>query len=384
MSRRILSGYSFTALKTITVLAVSLYLTGFSTAFANHLNEQIDELNQQNYSNQVAQEALQEEAESFDQVIQALQVEIVGLEKQLQDSQKQLRSIEDQIADAKAEIEQYKEVLGASIRQMYIEGDITTLEMLATSRDLSDFLDQEQYRSSIQEQIKISLDAIEELKTELNEKKIETQAIIADQTAMQNRLNTQKSEQDRLLSLNQQQRLDYEQSTRQNTVKIAELQRQQALENAQVFGTTPGTGEDCGGGYPGSAPGPWGNWGCNYPIDNTIDNWGMYNRECVSYTAFKVAASGRKMPYWGGYGNANQWDDNARAANIPVDTNPRVGDVGISNIGTWGHSFYVEQVSGDGSVYVSDYNQQFDGRYREYWISAGTIKAKGFVFIHFL
>ena len=84
-----------------------------------------------------------------------------------------------------------------------------------------------------------------------------------------------------------------------------------------------GSGATCGGGYPAK-------W-CERPRTTVIDNWGMYNRECVSYTAFRVAASGRYMPYWGGFGNANQWDDNARAAGIPVDGNPQAGDVAISN-----------------------------------------------------
>src|SRR3989338_1000613 len=110
---------------------------------------------------------------------------------------------------------------------------------------------------------------------------------------------------------------------------------------------------------------------------------GVCTTESASYTAFKVASSGRYMPYWGGRGNAKQWDDNARGAGIPVDSNPRSGDVGISNNGVYGHSFYVEQVAGDGSIYISDYNQQFDGRYREYWVSAETVRFRGLVFIHF-
>jgi surface antigen len=44
---------------------------------------------------------------------------------------------------------------------------------------------------------------------------------------------------------------------------------------------------------------------------------------------------------------------------------------------------YVEATGSDGSIYVSDYNQQYDGLYREYWISASTVQAKNLVFIHF-
>ena len=116
-------------------------------------------------------------------------------------------------------------------------------------------------------------------------------------------------------------------------------------------------------------------------MDSLVDSWGLYNRECVSYTAWKVWSTGRYMPYWGGRGNAKQWDDNARAEGIPVDGTPRAGDVAISNAGIYGHTMYVEEVYDDGSIRVSDYNQQWDGLYRMYTISAA--KADTFVYIHF-
>lgn len=114
-----------------------------------------------------------------------------------------------------------------------------------------------------------------------------------------------------------------------------------------------------------------------YPSKNT-DPWGMYMRECVSYTAWRVAASGRTMPYWGGKGTAKLWDDNARAAGIPVDSKPRVHDVAVSNAGDYGHVMYVEAVNADGTITVSQYNARFDGAY-----SVVTRSPAGLVFIHF-
>ncbi len=372
---------------TAAILACSVLILGAVAGqlpvSASHLNGQIDELNQANTNNSQSQAALEIEALGLKQQIERLQTEILGLQAQISETESKQAAVQTKISEAEAELEKQKELLGYNIRAMYIEGDISTLEMLASSKDLSQFLDKQQYRSSVQEKIRQSLDAIVKLKAELKDQKATLDKLLADQKEMQSRLDVQQAEQNHLLGLNESQQATYEQSIKQNNAQIAELKRQQAAENARLFGTTPGTGANCGGGYPGSSPGPWGNWGCNYPLDNTIDNWGMYNRECVSYTAYKVAASGRYMPYWGGIGNAKQWDDNARAAKIPTNGNPQAGDVGISNSGTYGHAFYVEQVANDGSIYISDYNQQFDGRYREYWISAETVRARGFVFIHF-
>ncbi len=113
----------------------------------------------------------------------------------------------------------------------------------------------------------------------------------------------------------------------------------------------------------------------------------MYNRECVSYTAFKVhmdflaGRDSHDMPYWGGIGNANQWDENAIRAGIPTDYNPTPGSIAISNAGAYGHAMYVEQVgtvNGQQAVYVSQYNASLNGLYSEGWRYT-----TGLVFLHF-
>ncbi len=125
-----------------------------------------------------------------------------------------------------------------------------------------------------------------------------------------------------------------------------------------------------GGGYPIAWSSP--------PLDTIIDSWGMYNRESVSYAAFRVASSGRHMPYWGGQGNANQWPSNARSAGIAVDNIPRVGDVAIGHWGMYGHAMYIEAVLPNGTIKVSQFNHDYTGNYSE-----ANIPATGLSFIHF-
>jgi surface antigen len=152
------------------------------------------------------------------------------------------------------------------------------------------------------------------------------------------------------------------------TARVTKLEPTPTPSPSPSPSPTP-TPTQCGGGY----PFVW----CNAPQDTLVDNWGMYNRESVSYTAYKVSASGRNMPYWGGRGNANQWPDSARAAGIPVDGTPKAGDVAISMAGLYGHAMYVEAVSGN-MVTVSQYNFAGHGEYSTMSISAG-----GILFIHF-
>lgn len=352
-------------------------------AVASHLNDDIQNLREENAQSQTISDQLEAQANSTQDVINNLEVQINALQQAIVANQQASAKLEQEIKAKEAELAYQRDVLGQSIKAMYLEGQISTLEILAASRNISDFVNKQVSRSAVQNKIKTLVDQITQLKLELEQKQRELQARIKDQQNQQADLDTARAEQARLLAYTESQKAVYDGQIKSNNAKIAELRRKQALENARLFGFSPGRGSNCGGGYPGSTKGPNGKWGCNYPIDYNIDNWGMYNRQCVSYTAFKVAASGRYMPYWGGRGNANRWDDNARAAGIPVNTNPRAGDVAISNNGFYGHSMYVETVGEDGSIYVSDYNQQWDGKYREYWISGSTVRARGLVFIHF-
>lgn len=358
------------------VLAFGFVVTPL-IARADRFSTEIRELNNENSQFQAQAQSLRVEAANLQETISALQSQINGLEAQIQESNKQIADTTQKIAEAEAELARQRNLLGQNIKAMYLEGDITTLEMLASSKDLSEFVDKQQYRNSVKDKIKDTLDKITALKLQLKAEKERLEAQKKDQEERQEQVALQKAEQNRLLSLNQAQRNAVDAEIRANNARIAELRRQQAIENARLFGTA-GSGAACGGGYPGSARGPWGNWGCNYALDHNIDNWGMYNRECVSYAAFKVAASGRYMPYWGGRGNANRWDDNARAAGIPVDGDPRPGDVAISNAGYYGHAMYVEHVYDDGRILISQYNGDWTGKYSTAVINQGTL-----VFIHF-
>jgi len=350
------------------VVALTAIISVGSIAHADRFEDQINQLRSDTANKQSQSNQLQAEADSLENTIAGLRSQIASLEAQIRENEAKANELQRQITETEAQIVQQKKLLGQNIKAMYLEDDISTFEMLASSEDLSDFVDKEQYRLSVKDKIKSSLDKISALKESLSQKKTELDKNISDQRGMQSQLDTQRAEQNRLLALNEHQRSSLDSQIRTNSGQIAKLRAEQAAENARLFGRGVHNIPDTTG-Y------PW----AGVPFPNTMsDPWGMYKRQCVSYTAWKVWKSGRHMPYWGGRGNANEWDDNARAAGIPIDGKPRVGDVAVSNAGYYGHVMYVEHVYGDGTIYVSQYNGANDGRYSEARVSIGRL-----VFIHF-
>lgn len=55
-------------------------------------------------------------------------------------------------------------------------------------------------------------------------------------------------------------------------------------------------------------------------------------------------------------GNANTWYSSAAAQGLPVGTEARVGAIGTTSEGAYGHVVYVESVNDDGSVNISEMN----------------------------
>lgn len=356
--------------RSLALILAAVGVMGSTTVVkADIYDEQIKALNAANSQAQGQVSTLLAEAGSFEAAISQLQAQIDTVRAALYANQAQQASVQQQMVEAQNKVDQQKAYLSENIKTMYIDGNLSTIEQLATSKNLSEYVDREEYRTGVQNKIDESIKEIVALQAQLKQQKAELDVLVASQQQQNEQLAAAQNKQQEMLAYNEGQRSAYNQQISSNSSKISELRRQQIAANSRFIGSA-GSGPACGGGYPAK-------W-CEIPMDAVIDSWGMYNRECVSYTAFRVAASGRYMPYWGGIGNANQWDDNARRAGIPVDQNPQVGDVAISNAGFYGHSMYVESVNANGTITVSQYNAALNGRY-----SVATINPSGLYFIHF-
>jgi surface antigen/peptidoglycan hydrolase CwlO-like protein len=365
--------YAFRAL--LVIAAVATVVGGASMVSADKYDDQINALSAQNATAAGVLNGLETQAGSYQAVISQLQKQIDSVRSQIAANQAQQAQLQQQIADDQKEINQKKSSLGDDIKTMYIDGQMTTIEELASSKNLSDYVDKEEYRTSVQNQLHDKIKEIAGLQAQLQSKKREIDQLVASEQSQNNQLTSDQAQQNQLLAYNPGQQDAYNSQIANNSSQIASLRKQQLAANARFIGGgsySPGSGPACGGGY----PGVW----CNAPQDSLIDTWGMYNRECVSYTAFKVAQSGRYMPYWGGRGNANQWPGDAQAAGISMSYGggARPGDVAISTAGAFGHAMYVESVSGS-TVNVSQYNAALDGRYS----TRSGLSQAGLYFIHF-
>jgi peptidoglycan DL-endopeptidase CwlO len=341
------------------------------------LEEQVRALQQENNNNRAAVANLMQMATSYQDAINQLQAQINQLQAQINENEAQKAALEKQINDLQLELERQKEVLGQNIKAMYVGDKMSTIEMLATSKDLSDFVDKSAYRNAVQRKIQDTLERITKLQNELGTKKTQIEVLLASLQSQRATVNSARAEQASLLAMNKQQQAEFNTKTSANQAKINDLNRKIAAQRAaNNSGVVPD-----GGVYFIRIPGDVGSFDPDaYPFKNAgfsmqegpcsfYDGWpdspdgnGYCTRQCVSYAAWAVGASGRTVPkYWG---NAKDWVRNAPAS--WVHREPQVGDLAITTAGTWGHAMYVEQIDGN-RIMVSQYNQQLTGQFSYQW-----------------
>ena len=344
----------------------------------SQLRAQVATLEQQIRDNSAKASQLASEADSLQNKIADFDLQISGVEAQIQLTGLKIQQLEEELTAAQNELDRQKELLRTTLIALYKKGDVSSFELLVGSQSFTQFINEQEYLERLKTGIQASTEKVIALKQQIQVNKAEHEKLLKQQQEQKTALSTAREERQRVLDYTRGQEVGYRQM-------VNNLRSQQIELNRQIFTQTSAqnfAGDPNKGGYPSI-------W-ANSPMDTLIDTWGMFNRECVSYTAFKVSQSGRNMPRnWPSYyyrygpghgGNARDWLGNAEIDGIPYDRNPRAGDVGVLPVGTYGHVVYVERVLDDGRIYISHYNYDYRGNYTESIINPSRAD---WYFIHF-
>ncbi|MDR7251690.1 hypothetical protein J2X46_000662 [Nocardioides sp. BE266] len=119
-------------------------------------------------------------------------------------------------------------------------------------------------------------------------------------------------------------------------------------------------------------------WAINGSIG---DPWGFVLRNCTSFVAWRLQERNRLAGFsnsFGGqhWGNAEHWDDAARALGYRVDHVPAIGAVAQTDAGRVGHVAWVSAI-GPGTVTIEEYNHSLPGGY-----GTRTVPVSDFRYLH--
>ncbi len=351
------------------LMGVATSLQSSHSVLADKYDDQIRAIQGQVNQFQAKTGELHQQAGSLQVAVDALTAEKNAIQAQLDLSQAKYDKLTHDIAVNKQKLVDNQDALGGIVADLYVDGKITPLEMLASSKNVGEYMDKNEYRSAVSDRLGEAIDAIKTLKAQLEADQKAVEKVLADQKAQREAKTAKEAEQQDLLNRTRGEEAAYQEMTAQKNSEIQNLRSQQAA--AIRSRASAGGGFTALGGDPnrGGYPSKW----ANAPMNAYTDDWGMYSRQCVSYAAFRVQQAYGNMPYWGGRGNANQWDDNARAAGIAVSNIPRAGAVGVQNSAPYGHVAWVESVNSDGTLTISQYNANWSGEYSKWIVSSSFL-----------
>jgi len=352
------------------LMSIALLIVGSGTSMAivhaESIQQQINDLNAQNSQTQNAVDSLQLQAKSYQDAISKLQVQISDIRNAIAASKAKQAQLQAQIVADQQKLAQEKQILGEDLKAMYVGGKMTTVEMLATSKNLSDFVDAETYDSAVQNKIQDTLNQITALQARLEAQKTQVDQLLATQQAQQGKLDSDEAQQNQLLSMNQGQQAAYNNQIKANQSKISQLVAEQAAINAQyaqnVRVAPSGGGGACNLGQ-GFADYPW----CNAPFTfdySPTDPNGFPERQCTSFAYwYFTSVEGKALSV---SGDAGDWWS---TANRPVDHTPQVGAIGIEprnqppHYSPYGHVMIVLALPGTTYNGALPYTSQADGIY---------------------
>ncbi len=363
------------ALLALTPLLFASSMTGAATAVGStQLQSQLSDIRSQIADGQAKAKELAAQADSLKKTIAELDLQIQQQDAEIVQTGLRIQELQQKLDQTQAELERQKELLRDSIRALYKKGGASTVELLIGSDSFSQFIDSQEYLTRLKSAIQDSTNKVIALKHELQAQQDQQQVLLKQQQDQKATVEASRKDRQAVLDQTQGDEARYQSM-------VADLRAQQAEVNKQLaaalrFETGSGSGNN--GGY------PYDNQpfsmipyvGCG-PVEGP-DRWGYCYRQCVSYAAWAVERSGRKPPMY--YGNAIDWIWHAQNYGIPVDHTPRDGDVVIFPIGRYGHAAYVEKVNGDGTMLISQYNLNVDGKYTEATMTIGTWNP---YFLHF-
>ncbi len=318
---------------------------------------------------------LSAQAKTLQSAISLLQNKVSIIQSQIDLSQAKYDKLVVQIADTEKKIQDNQDALGQTIADLYVEDKVSPIEMLASSSNIGDYLDKQEYRNSVREELLATIGKVKDLKASLAKQKSDVEKVLGDQQNSKNALAKEQSNQQNLLNETQGQEAAYQQLAASAQARQAEVQAQQQAYLASLYNSGGGARLIAGGAAPDY---PWTKSSCpmggelGYNGNLVYYSFGGSNgeggdghsygcRQCASYVAWRVARETNYYPE--NWGNATNFPESAGTVGYSSGSAPRAGSIGVirgSYNAPEGHVVWVESVNGDGTLTVSQYNYNYN------------------------
>ena len=163
------------------------------------LQQQIDALQKSEQEALAAANELGNKAQSLQAELSVISQQKTAIENQISISKAQYEKLQIEIKQAEENIANNRKALGVTLANMSVEEEITPIERLASSENLSKALDSLEYQSSVKDSLVKKVAEIKQQKKDLETKRDEVKKVLSDQEASEKELQAKVNEQNALL-----------------------------------------------------------------------------------------------------------------------------------------------------------------------------------------
>ena len=142
---------------------------------------------------------LDEAATTLENKLAVLTTEIQIATEQIELTDVKIQELQIALDEATAELNRQQAVLDENIRTLYIDGDVSTLELLLASDNFGDFFQEQQYLSQLKVGIQDSVERVEELRIQIKEEKAKQEELQESQESQRALLRSKQAEEQTLL-----------------------------------------------------------------------------------------------------------------------------------------------------------------------------------------
>lgn len=267
--------YKNTALKVLNLLVTFAFLLGVLNPCLTHASLSDEKAQLQNEVAVINSQlqALKQQKNTLANQLAIYDLQVNEIQMQINASQAQIGLLESQISDtsikitaAENSISKQKKLLGEYIRQMYIDGQTSQVQLILTSSNFSDFVDKNQYLNTMQSKVTETVTSIEALKKDLDSQKnalevskSTAESLKTSQVVSRQAIDIQVADKQSLINQTNGQESNYGAVLTSKAARIAEINA--ALDAASGSGALSGT--FFGVPYYSQQDGRWANIGIN-------------------------------------------------------------------------------------------------------------------------
>lgn len=201
-----------TALKVMSLAVIAVLFVGaiFSympsdqpqTLVANaeeDLRQKSEDIESKIEDNEAVLNGLEGKIDTLEVKLEALRTEIAIAEQKIQLTATEIDRLAISLKETAAELERQKGVLAESLKTLYIEGEVSVMQLVFAAENFNEFFEEQQYLESLKASVQDSTEKVSKLKDEIKAEKLKQESLQVVQQTNKDLLSSKRYEQQSIL-----------------------------------------------------------------------------------------------------------------------------------------------------------------------------------------